>query len=262
MINESDLMGLVPLVQGMISGREVNFQAYVSNESPRLMQQSSYSTTSGEKRKTVQIIPLKSVITKYDYCYEMGMVSFERLLKQAKADDSIGAVVLDMDTGGGEASYMPHVAKALRELREQKPVLTYFSGCCASAGYYILSQTTKAYASHENDIVGSIGTMVSAMIPNENAEFNWVRVYATKSTEKNKAWEELISGKPESYIKNILDPFNEAFHNDVKLGRPNLPEEVFTGISMNASEGLALNLIDGIKTFEEVVDEAFSLIKN
>ena len=261
MIHETDLNGLLPVVNSLLSGSKADFSAFVSNEQPRILSKSVYSTSQGEVKKKVSVIPIKSVITKYDYCGEMGMLTFERLLNDLRSDDSIGAVVFDMDTGGGEASYMPHVAAAIRNLKSSKPVLTYFSGYCCSAGYYIASQSDRVYASHRLDTVGSIGTMVSVTVPNGNSQVDWIRVYATKSTEKNKHWEGLISGKPESYIKEVLDPFNDAFHNDVSTGRPGLPDEVFTGKSVTADEGVNLKLVDGIKSLNEVIEEAFSLIK-
>jgi protease IV len=256
MLHENDAASLFPLASKFLSGANIDFSAHVSKETAIL-----FKSSTDNQNKKVLVIPIKSVITKYDYCGEMGMVSFVKMLNDAKNDASIGSVVLDMDTGGGEASHMPHVAKALRELNAMKPVLTYFSGYCASAGYYIASQTSKIYASDNNDIVGSIGTMVSMTLPNEKADYNWVRYYATKSTEKNRDFELMIEGKPENYIKNVLDPFNDAFHADVRIGRPQLSEEVFTGISMISAKSSAYNLIDGIKSYDEVLEEAFSLIK-
>jgi protease-4 len=264
MISEQEANALMPVVNRMIQGENVDFSPFVVKESAYGLRSESSDDKASEK-KGVFVIPVKGIITKYDACWEMGMVTFERYLKEAKMDENIGAVVLDMDTGGGEASYMIHVAKAMQELRAEKPILTYFSGYCASAGYYIASQSTKIYASDDNDIVGSIGTMARIIRPNpenKTADFIIESIYATKSTMKNHDFEEAWKGNHKPFKENQLDPLNEQFHEMVKIGRPQLSEEAFTGVSMISSKAIEMNFIDGIKSFDEVISEAFSLIKS
>jgi protease-4 len=159
---------------------------------------------------------------------------------------------------------MPHVAQAIRNFKSEKPILTHFSGVCASAAYYIASQTNKIYASLGTDIVGSVGTMCSLRrinTENKNAEFIYESIYATKSTEKNFEFEQIKEGNPAPMRENILDPMNEQFHADVLLGRPNINKEIFTGKAMLASSAIKFNMIDGIKRLDEVIAEAYSLIK-
>jgi protease-4 len=48
--------------------------------------------------------------------------------------------------------------------------------------------------------------------------------YATQSTEKNKAFEELL--KIQLYIKTELDPIAEDFINDIKAVRPGVDASV------------------------------------
>lgn len=213
------------------------------------------------QEKKVLVIPVQGVIMKYDYCGDMGMVTFERILNAARRDPSVGAIVFDVDSGGGQATYMDHVAKLIRDIRSEKPVLTHISGVCASAAYYFAAQSTKIYASSTLDHVGSIGTMCSLLKPNENSTDAYVQVdfYATKSTNKNKDYTDALDNKKEALTAN-LDKYNEEFHANVRAGRPNLDESCYTGICVLADEAEKLGLIDGIKRLDEVVAEAFTLI--
>jgi hypothetical protein len=85
--------------------------------------------------------------------------------------------------------------------------------------------------------------------------------YATKSTEKNKAFEELLKGNSKLIIAEELDPINDQFHADVKASRPGISEEVFAGATWNAEDSLKLNLIDSIGTLQDAIDKVFELSK-
>lgn len=258
MLSESEAQTMLPIINQLIAGGNVDLSGYsISNQ--------AYGYTNPEKpeSKRVVVIPVIGTIMKYDYCGDMGMISFERILDDLRMDDSIGAVVLDIDSGGGQATYLDHVATAMRALRDTKPVLTHFSSICASAAYYIASQSTKIYASSPTDRVGSAGTMFGLRKPNENTRGEYVleSIYATKSTAKNHAYEEALKGNTDPIQKDLLDPINEAFHNDLQLGRPQLDQSVLDGRDVMASEGIKLGLIDGIKRLDKVISEAFTLIQ-
>ena len=258
MITESEASAMLPVVERFLAGEKVDFSLFTSTE------QAYGIKANANQTKGVAVVPIKGMITKYDYCGSMGMVSMDRLLKSLANDPTVGAVVLDMDSGGGEASYMSNVAATIRQLREVKPVLGYYSGLCASACFYLGSQTDKLYASSNTDIVGSVGTMIRVVRPNPKAaEQNYIAesVYATKSTEKNQEFEEAFKGNYKLLIENLLDPLNEQFHQDVIKGRPNIDQSILTGKVLTSSKAIGSNMIDGIQSFEAVIEEAYSLIK-
>ena len=263
MMEESYAHALLPLANQFLSGKSVDFSSLVVSERPYGLKQSDTSTQNNDS-KGVVVVPIKGMILKYNYCGEMGMMQFEKLLQELKNDDEVGAIVLDMDTGGGEASYMTHVAQALREFRAEKPILTYFSGCCASAGYYIASNTTEIYASTKNDCVGSIGTMITLRRPNpenKTSEYIIESIYATKSTAKNLEFEQALKGNSKPITENLLDPFNEEFHAHVMEGRPPLNQDCFDGRTLLASQAIEMGMIDGIMRLNQVIERAFTLIQ-
>ena len=87
---------------------------------------------------------------------------------------------------------------------------------------------------------------------------------ATNSTQKNKVFEDLTKGKPEDYIKNVLDPMNEQFLSEVKAMRPKLAEldddaSVLQGESYFTAPAEEIGLIDGKRTLIEAIAEAAQL---
>lgn len=133
-----------------------------------------------------------------------------------------------------------------------------------SAAYYIGSASDYIIANKRADHIGSIGTMIyfidfTGWYEKEGAKV--ITEYATKSTDKNKDYEELIKGNPESYIKNQLDPITEDFINDIKQVRSKVNEEVFTGKTYSASDAITMGLVDELGTLQTAIDKVFELAK-
>lgn len=259
MLNPNEAALLTPLVNKLLAGEKVDFSHYVTKQDSY-----QYSGKASGKAQTVAVLSVKGIILKNSYCGSTGMIDLHREIEFIRKDQSIGAVVLDVDSGGGEASYMPNVARALRQLREEKPVIGFVSGMAASAAYYLISQCTNVYASVETDFVGSVGTMIQVTRDNpeyKDKEYISEGIYATKSVDKNAEFEAALKGDYALLKTNILDPLNEVFHQEVKLGRPDLSDDVLGGKLLLGQQAIDANLIDGYKSFDECVEMAFSLIK-
>lgn len=91
-----------------------------------------------------------------------GMTSYEGLAAQVKAaaaDDKIKAILLDIDSPGGEATGMFALASAIRAARAAKPVTAVVNDMAASAAYGIASAADEIVIS-PTSIVGSIGVVM------------------------------------------------------------------------------------------------------
>ncbi|MEJ7602268.1 MAG: signal peptide peptidase SppA [Kofleriaceae bacterium] len=85
-------------------------------------------------------------------------------LRTLTADDSVKAVVLRIDSGGGSAQASELIWRAVAELKAKKPVIVSMSDVAASGGYYIAAGATKIYAL-ENTLTGSIGVVGGKIAP-------------------------------------------------------------------------------------------------
>jgi len=85
-------------------------------------------------------------------------------LRRIAADDSVKAVVLRIDSGGGSAQASELIWRAVAEVRAKKPVVVSMSDVAASGGYYIAAGATKIFA-HANTLTGSIGVVGGKLAP-------------------------------------------------------------------------------------------------
>jgi protease IV len=93
----------------------------------------------------------------------IGGDSTSDLLREARYDKSIKAVVLRVDSPGGSMFASEQILREVQALRKSgKPVVVSMSTYAASGGYYIAAAANQIYAS-PTTITGSIG--VFAVIP-------------------------------------------------------------------------------------------------
>ncbi len=88
----------------------------------------------------------------------MGAETIVRAIKNAKDDDSIKAVVLRIDSGGGLVTAADIIWRALVQLREVKPLVVSMGNVAASGGYYIAAPADVIVA-EPGTITGSIGVI-------------------------------------------------------------------------------------------------------
>lgn len=94
----------------------------------------------------------------------IGDETLRELLRDARDDDDIRALVLRVDSGGGSQFASEAIMRELELVREAgKPVLVSMGGVAASGGYIIALPADEIWA-HPTTVTGSIG--VVAMMPN------------------------------------------------------------------------------------------------
>jgi protease IV len=93
----------------------------------------------------------------------IGADSTAALVRQARFDEHVKAVVLRVDSGGGSAFASEVIGRELHALRESgKPLVTSMGSVAASGGYWISMAADEIWASPDT-ITGSIG--IGAFFP-------------------------------------------------------------------------------------------------
>lgn len=85
-------------------------------------------------------------------------------LREARQDDSIRAVVLDVNSPGGTAAASEQLYLAVDRTEEEMPVVAAVTGTAASGGYYASAPADRIYVTPAG-AVGSVG--VRAVVPPE-----------------------------------------------------------------------------------------------
>lgn len=93
----------------------------------------------------------------------IGGAGMSRMIREARRDSSIKAVVLRVNSPGGSALASDLIWREVIMTKEVKPVIVSMGNVAASGGYYISCPADKVFAS-KTTITGSIG--VFGTIPN------------------------------------------------------------------------------------------------
>lgn len=98
----------------------------------------------------------------------IGGETYRNLLRKARLDRSIKAIVLRVNSGGGSAMASEAIWRELALAKQEKPVIVSFGDVAASGGYYIACAADSIFAL-PTTITGSIG--VFGIIPNMQSFF-------------------------------------------------------------------------------------------
>src|SRR5262249_14244371 len=85
-----------------------------------------------------------------------GAETVVRALEQASNDWHVGAIVLRVDSGGGDSQASDIIFRAVQKARKKKPVFASMGDVAASGGYYAAAGAERIFAA-PTTITGSIG---------------------------------------------------------------------------------------------------------
>ena len=233
--------------------------ASVKNDTYQISDYGYYSSPEDAPKNSVAILSIQGAITKYDQeCGPSGMLTKSNILSRCYANDNIKAVILNVDSGGGEGMGCRVLQETLNQ--RNKPVIAFANDFVASAAYGIAACCDKIIANSAVCRVGSIGTYMTVVDYSDRFKMqgiNLIEVYATKSTDKNQDYHEALKGN-DAPLKAICDKYNENFINSIAEGRKGVIDEDSgkwgTGKMFFADEAVQLGLIDEIDTLENVIN--------
>jgi protease-4 len=105
----------------------------------------------------------------------IGGDSTAELIRRARADDAVKALVLRVDSGGGSAFASDIILRELERFQEtERPVVVSMGSVAASGGYWIAMSADEIWAS-PTTLTGSIG--VGATIPTIPRTLDWFGVH-------------------------------------------------------------------------------------
>ncbi len=129
-----------------------------------------------DKRPQVAVVVAEGEIAGGDLpAGRIGGVSTSALLRHAREDDDVKAVVLRVDSPGGEVFASEQIRREVVALKQAgKPVVVSMGDLAASGGYWISMDADRIYAD-ESTVTGSIG--IFAMVPNFSRALDRIGVH-------------------------------------------------------------------------------------
>ena len=148
-----------------------------------------------------------------------GGTSYEMLnsaLTQLESDPAVRAIVMMMDSPGGEVSGTGEFAA--RIAASQKTVVACVEGMACSAAYWIASQSDFLVMSETSE-VGSIGVVATYMDAKGFFESKGIKIYQIVSSQSPMKRPDLASDEGMAEVRKTIDALAEIFVGKVSEGR-------------------------------------------
>lgn len=221
----------------------------------------------------VAFIDITGVMLKtYDPWYDIpGSICFtqeiRRALNAAERDDSVNAILLNVDSPGGLADGCDDLYQAVAAASENKPTIAYIDGLAASAGMYAIAGASEIIIGR-GAFAGSIGTY--SVIPDVSAAFAkfGIKMNVVSSAPPLKGAG--VTGteiKPEQLAmwQREVDALAKQFREAVQAGRGLTDEQVAavaTGETWIGEQAVLLGLADSIGTIDSAFAKAAAIGKD
>ena len=191
----------------------------------------------------------------------IGGDSTARLIRQARLDSDIRALVLRVDSPGGSVMASEEIYRELKALHATgKPLVVSMSGYAASGGYYISAPADEIWASPAT-ITGSIG--IFAIIPTVDRTLGKVGVsvdgIGTTALSGQLRIDRPLGAEArallQSQINRGYDEFLERVASGRKKSRADI-DAIAQGHVWAGTDAARLGLVDHLGSFDEAVKAA------
>lgn len=185
----------------------------------------------------------------------------KRALRQALEDDLVKAIVLRVDSPGGEVTASDTLYHAVQQAKAKKPVIVYMDSMAASGGYYLACGASKIVA-NENTWTGSIGVIVQgvgygAALEKLGLE---MRIFRSGNFKDTFYGQRKMTPEEEKYVQDMVMQTYERFVNIVSKSRgipvEKLKAEIADGRVFSGADALANGLVDKNGYIETAYDLA------
>ncbi len=239
----------------MVSGRRF---------SPRLGQHVIEDGDKGAGK--IAVIPVQGVIQTDDQTeWGTSMVDdIKNALRTAAEDGEIKAVVLAVDSPGGEVTASDILWNEVKKVRKEKPVVVAMSSLGASGAYYLACAGDWIVA-NETTFTGSIGVIIQSL----NYEGLFDKVGLNAVVFKSGGFKDMLSGsRPmtpeektyvEGMVQQVYGRFLDIVANARKLPAGELREGLADGRILTGRDAKEAGLVDQLGYIEDAFAKAREL---
>lgn len=224
----------------------------------------------GQPSGNVALIPIEGPITVTgESMLGQSATSSQEIidfLQQAEEEESIQAIVLEINSPGGSAVAADEIAQAIK--RNKKPVIAVIREMGASGGYWIASASSHIIANRMS-ITGSIGVISSYLEFSglmEKYGVSYEQLTAGKYKDMGTPFKGLTS-EERQILEKKLNTIHRLFIEEIAVNR-NLPvsavEKLATGEFYLGTEAQQLGLVDELgdrQTAETYLQEKLGIIE-
>jgi protease-4 len=246
-------------------GTKQAIQVASGQESTRFYKEETIQSGSAKHAK-IAVIPIHGIIGfSSEGSLGSDMVEDVKIaLEQADSDPDVKAVVLDIDSPGGEITASDVLYHALHGFSARKPVVAYFNSVGASGAYYMACGTSWIMCS-DTTFTGSIGVIISTL----NYRDLFGKIGLESLVFKSGKFKDLLkcaremTPEEEDYVQGLVMQSYDRFLNIVAKSRGLNPEALRNGPAdgriMSGTDAFAAKLVDQLGYVEDAYDKARAL---
>jgi protease-4 len=215
----------------------------------------------------IAVISLSGTITTGDSSLFSGSTITPELVRdyltRAAKDKAVKAIVLRIESPGGEIEPCQEILWEIERVKETKPIVVSMGGMAASGGYYISTQADKIVAMPTTQ-TGSIGVISAVINVEELLEKLGIQIEIFKGGKyKDMYWGfRELTPEEEEIMKQTVDEYYEQFIDVVAEGRGLSKEDVrdlATGQLYTGTEAKELGLVDELGDLDTAINWALEL---
>ncbi|HET7479002.1 MAG TPA: signal peptide peptidase SppA [Rubrobacteraceae bacterium] len=222
---------------------------------------------SGDGSDRIAVVPVEGEISSADST--LGGTQpvttpegLEDALRQAGDDDSVAAVILEVNSPGGGVTASDEMHQAILDFKEKtdKPVIVSMDDVAASGGYYISTAADEIVA-NRTTLTGSLGVILQLNDFSEAADKYGIKQQVIKSGKYKDIGNAFRKIKPEEreILQKIVDENYDQFVSVIVKGR-GLPEkkvrEIADGRIYSGIQAKKLGLVDEFGGLDEAAKVA------
>jgi len=227
----------------------------------------------------IAVVPVDGIISSMGNRAGFTLVDIIKAqLQRADKDENVKAVILRVDSPGGEVLASDEIARHIRRFQERsgKPVVVSMGSLAASGGYYVSAPCDWIIA-NELTITGSIGVIMQSY----NYRGLMDKVGLRPEVYKSGRFKDMLSGdrlpeqvSPEerAMVQKLIDDTYAKFKEVVAEGRKNARAgnnevrplvnnwvDYADGRVLSGKEALEVGLVDEVGNFDDAVARAEKL---
>lgn len=187
---------------------------------------------------TVKVVEVNGIIDSSE------SQEFEDELRDARHNDSVEAVVLEIDSSGGQPASSERMYTAVERTAEEMPVTAAVDSMGASGAYYAMAPADEIYVS-PSSTVGSVGVTGPAPMPTGPSEGQSAPDKGSAHPDDDRAGTEMIK-------QTFIDSVMEQRGDEIELDR----EEVAHARTYFGVEAVDNGYADEIGTLDDAIHSA------
>jgi protease-4 len=197
---------------------------------------------------------------------DIGADTYRWLIRKARFDKDIKAIVLRVNSGGGSALASENIWRELSLARKEKPVVISFGDVAASGAYYLSCNADSIFAL-PGSITGSIGVFI--VVPNLQSFFRnklGVTFDGVRTAPEAAGYSitRPLSASQRNFLQSDVDSIYLTFKSRVADGRQRpigYIDSIGQGRVWSGMMGRELGLVDRLGNLQDAIDCAARMAK-